>query len=151
MGRRNVDVEAVSTAGPATIYALLTDGTTWPRWSPIDSFELERPGDPPPEGVGAIRVLRLGRTTGRDEILELVPNQRIRYATLSGVPVRDYLGTVELEPLGDGTTRIHWYSSFVPKVFGSGAIVERSIRRFLQRCATGLAEYTSDKPDTSAT
>jgi hypothetical protein len=143
MGRRQVDVEAVSSADPATIYALLVDGSTWPRWSPIESFELERPGDPPPEGVGAIRVLRLGRTTGRDEILELVPNQRFRYTSLSGVPVRDYVGTVDLEPRGDGTTRIHWYSSFDPKVFGSGAIVERSIRRFLQRCASGLAEYTS--------
>jgi hypothetical protein len=150
MKLRHIDVEAASHADPATIYRLLADGSTWPRWSPIESFDLEAAGDPPPEGVGAIRVFRLGRTTGRDQILELVPDRRIRYATLSGVPVRDYTGTVDLEPLDDGRTRIHWQSSFVPKVRGTGALVERSIRRFLQRCVTGLAEYTSSNRASAA-
>jgi hypothetical protein len=148
MRRRHIDVEAVSEADPGTIYRLLADGSTWPSWSPIESFELEAEGDP--EGVGAIRVFRLGRTTGRDQVLELVPDRRVRYATLSGVPVREYVGTVDLEPLDDGRTRIHWQSSFFPKVRGTGALVERTIRRFLQGCATGLAEYTSTNRATNA-
>jgi hypothetical protein len=150
MRLRHIDVDAVSEADPATIYRLLADGSTWPSWSPIESFELEAEGDPLPEGVGAIRVFRLGRTTGRDQVLELVPNRRIRYATLSGVPVRDYVGTVDLEVLDDGRTRIHWQSTFAPKVRGTGALVERTIRRFLQGCATGLAEYTSKNRATNA-
>ena len=88
--RREIDLEVQSTAGVAEVFALLADGTTWPRWSPLESVELERTGEPPPEGVGAIRVNRRGRTTGRDQIVEVVPGRRFAYVSLSGVPVRDY-------------------------------------------------------------
>ena len=87
-----IDVSAHSSAAPAAVFALLQDGSTWPEWSPIESFELEREGDPPPEGVGAIRFFRRGRTTGRDEIVELVPDRRLGYVSLSGLPVRDHRG-----------------------------------------------------------
>lgn len=141
MRRRHIDVTALAPASPAAVYDLLVEGPSWPRWSPIESFELERPGRPAPEGVGAIRVFRLGRTTGRDQILERVHNARFAYSSLSGLPVRDYVGEVDLTPTTDGGTRIRWQSTFFPSVRGTGWIVERSIRRFLQKCANGLAEY----------
>jgi Polyketide cyclase / dehydrase and lipid transport len=94
--RLGIKVTAESPATAEVGYALLADGASWPAWSPIDSVELETPGDPPPEGVGAIRVNRRGRTTGRDQIIELIPNRRIRYATLSGLPIR--MGEVDLQP-----------------------------------------------------
>jgi len=139
--RREVSITATSSAPPEVVFGLLADGRTWPQWSPIDSLDLERPGDPPPEGVGAIRVLHRGRTTGRDEILELVPNRRLRYSTLSGVPVRDYVGEVDLEPARGGGTLIHWHSSFFPKTPGLGWLLERGLGRFLGRCARGLADF----------
>ena len=61
--------------------------------------------------------------------------------TLSGLPFRDYVGEVDLESTQGGWTTILWHSSFVPKVFGTGWLVERGIRRFLEQCAHGLAEY----------
>ena len=129
----------------------MTDGATWTSWSPIDSFELERPGSPPPEGVGAIRVFRMGRTTGRDEILELVPNRSFTYASRSGVQVRDYVGQVDLTPTDDGGTSIHWHSSFFPKPVGTGWIMQRALQRFLARCAVGLAEYAGAAKDAPTT
>ena len=149
MRRRRVEVYATSVASPGALYALLTDGSTWPRWSSIESFELEQPGDGAPEGVGAIRVFRRGRTTGRDQVLELVPDRRLRYASLSGLPVRDYVGEVELEPVPGGTL-IRWHSSFVAAVRGTGWLVELGIRRFLTGCVRGLAEYAASHHDASA-
>lgn len=143
MRERHVHVAATTSAPPQAVFGLLADGSTWPVWAPIDGLELERPGDPPPEGVGAIRVLHRGRTTGRDEILELVPARRFRYRSLSGLPVRDYVGEVELEPTADGGTSIRWHSSFVPKVPGTGALLERGITRFLDGCARGLATHAA--------
>src|SRR3954467_13935855 len=61
MGRQRIEHRATTTADPATVYALLRDGASWPDWSPIDSFELERPGADEPEGVGAVRLFRGGR------------------------------------------------------------------------------------------
>jgi hypothetical protein len=146
---REIHVRRVVPARPEAVYQLLIDGPSWTRWSPIESVELEQKGDPPPEGVGAIRVLKMGRTTGRDQILELVPNRTFKYATLSGLPIRDYVGQVDLELVAGGTG-IHWHSSFLPKVPGTGWVVQRGIARFLERCATGLAECAASSSDTSA-
>jgi hypothetical protein len=142
MGRRHIEVTAHSHAARDVVFVLLADGTTWPRWSPIESFELERPGDPPPEGPGAIRIFRRGRTIGRDQIVEVVPGRRFGYASLSGLPVRDYRAHVDLEPQANGTT-IRWQASFLPVVPGTGWLLERGLRRFLDQCAQGLAEHSA--------
>jgi polyketide cyclase/dehydrase/lipid transport protein len=142
MRRRQMDVRAHSRAAPDAVFGLLADGASWPRWSPIEAFELERPGDPPPEGVGAIRVFRRGRTTGRDQIVELIPGRRLGYASLSGLPVRDYRASIELQATPDGTG-IRWHASFSPTIPGTGRLLERGLRRFLQQCARGLAEHAA--------
>jgi uncharacterized protein YndB with AHSA1/START domain len=143
MRRREINITARTSGSPEVVYELLADGPTWPRWSPMETVTLEREGNPPPEGVSAIRVLKKGRTTGRDEILELVPNQRFRYASLSGLPVREYVGIVDLQPALDGGTTITWSASFFPTRPGTGWILQRGVRRFLGECARGLAEYAA--------
>src|SRR5262249_9949071 len=112
MKRRNIQVIQHTDAPPEVVFGLLADGATWPAWSPIEPFELDRPGDPPPEGPGAIRVLRMGRTTGRDQLLAVEPARRLQYASLSGLPVRDYVGEVVLERSPGGGTTIDWHSTF---------------------------------------
>jgi hypothetical protein len=138
--RIHIDVSAHSQAAPEAVFRLLADGASWPVWSPIESFELERPGDPPPEGVGAIRVFRKGRTTGRDQIVEIVPGRRLSYVSLSGPPVRGYRAEIDLEDT-EGGTAIQWRASFFPKIIGSGWLLKRGLQRFLEQCARGLAEH----------
>lgn len=140
MRRRHIEVKAHSDAAPDAVFALLADGTTWPHWSPIESFELERPGNPPPEGPGAVRVFRRGRTVGRDRLVDVAPAERLVYESLSGVPVRDYRGEVELTGVVGGTD-VKWQASFFPKMPGTGWLLERGLRRFLRDCATGLAAH----------
>ena len=50
MRRYEIEAVAHTTADAATVYALLRAGATWPTWSTIDSFELEREGAGEPEG-----------------------------------------------------------------------------------------------------
>jgi hypothetical protein len=127
---------------PDAVFALLIDGSTWPRWSPIESVELEREGDPPPEGPGAIRVFRRGRSTGRDQIVDVARDQRFSYVSLSGLPVREYQAEVELLLLAGGT-EIRWRASFFPKLPGTGWLLERGLRRFLGQCAAGVAAHAA--------
>ncbi len=140
--RHEIDVRVQTAASPESVFDLLADATTWPLWSPIESVELERPGDPPPEGVGAIRVNRRGRVTGRDEVIEVTPPRRFAYRSLSGLPVRDYIGEVDIEPTATGAS-IRWRASFFSKVPGIGGLLERGISRFLADCAHGLADYAA--------
>ena len=143
---QRVDASASTTASPERVYALVRDGSTWPTWSTLDSFELERPGDTEREGLGAIRVFRTKRfpkpVVSREEIVELVPNRRLGYALLSGLAVRDYRAFVDLEPDGSGT-RIRWHSSFRPVVPGTGWLYRRALQRIMTACVRGLADHAA--------
>jgi uncharacterized protein YndB with AHSA1/START domain len=142
MSRQRIEKRAATSADPSTVYALLRDGATWPTWSSIDSFELERRGAEEREGIGAIRVFRGGRVTGRDEIVELVPDRRLAYRHTSNLPVRDYRGEVDLEPTSTGTA-IRWVSTFEPKIPGTGRLMRRALDGFVAGLATGLAEHAA--------
>jgi hypothetical protein len=138
--QQQIDVQVHTRAKANAVYALLRDGASWPRWTSIDSFELERAGEREPEGVGAIRIFRKGKVAGRDQVAELVRDHRFSYLHLSGLPVRDYRADVDLEPKAQGT-RIRWRVSFTPKVPGTGWLWRWAIRRFITQLACGLAAY----------
>jgi hypothetical protein len=142
MSRQRIEHHATTTADPATVYALLRDGAGWPTWAPIESFELERPGADEPEGLGAVRVFRAGRVTGRDEIVELVPDRRFSYRHTSNLPIRDYHADVDLEPTPQGTA-IRWVSSFNPKLPGTGWLLRRALDGFVAQLAHGLADHAT--------
>jgi hypothetical protein len=147
---QRIETSARSTADPQTIYDLLVDGATWPTWSPLESFTVEKPSAGPPpgashgrgEGLGAVRVFRTGRTTSREEVVAAVPARRFSYALLSGLPLRDYRADIDLTPV-DGGTLIHWRSGFTAKVPGTGWIYRWALGRFIQRCVDGLAAHAA--------
>jgi hypothetical protein len=143
MGRQQIDITERTTADAATVYALLRDGASWPKWSPIDSFELERAGDGEPEGVGAVRMFRNGRILGHDEITGFTQDRAFSYAHRSTLPVRDYRGEVELRPADGGGTEIHWRVSYEPKIPGTGWALRRGLTRFLGQVTRGLARYAA--------
>ena len=146
MARQRIERTAVTAADPSTVYALLRDGASWPAWGPIDAYALARPGVDEAEGVGAVRELRSGRITGRDEIVELVPDRRFSYEHTSSLPVRDYRGDVELEPVAEGT-RIRWTVAFDPKFPGTGPIVRRALDGFVAKLTDGLARHAAEVAD----
>ena len=142
MSRQRIEHTATTTADPATVYALLREGATWPVWGPLDSFELERPGEGEPEGLGAVRIFRSGRVTGRDTVAELVQDRRFSYTHVSNLPIKNYRADVDLSPAGDGT-EIRWVAAFDPKVPGTGALLHRGLDGFVAKLANGLAEHAS--------
>lgn len=134
MSTQVIEVTARSAASPDEVYERLADASTWADWSPMSEVVVESG-----EGVGEIRRLTRGRTVGRDETIELVPGTRFAYRSLGGLPVRDYVATVDLTPTDDGGTEITWRSTFEPKIPLTGAILRRGIAGFLQQCADGVA------------
>jgi uncharacterized protein YndB with AHSA1/START domain len=129
-------VTAHADAPPEKVFALVADGAGWSSWAgPFivwSGWEVE--GDPPPGGVGAIRLLGLKRVHTRERIEEYEPPHRLAYSILSGVPIRDYLAVVELTA-EEGGTRIVWRGTFEPKLPGTGA----ALRLFLR---TTIADFT---------
>jgi hypothetical protein len=138
MGQQVIHQVATTTAGPAAVYELLADGSTWPEWSPIGSFELLEPGDGSPEGLGAVRRFTTGRVHTTERVVERRPGEQFSYALLSGLPLRGYRADVTLAP-GPGGTTITWHSTFRAKVPGTGALYRRQLAKFIGQCVEGLA------------
>jgi hypothetical protein len=90
-------------APPEVVFDVLTDHRRYSEITPIRRSELEREGEPAPNGVGAIRVLRSVGPPLREETIVYEAPRRFSYKLLSGAPLRDHVGTVELTPNGDGT------------------------------------------------
>ncbi|ALG14141.1 SRPBCC family protein [Kibdelosporangium phytohabitans] len=144
MAKQEFEVTVHSAAPPGAVYQLLRDGSTWPVWSPLERFELEKPGSPEPESVGAIRNFHTGRYKVREQVAELVPDRRFSYTLLSGLALKDYRADVDLTPSGEGTD-IRWHTSFRPKVPGMGWIYRRALHKLTTDVATGLASYAAGK------
>jgi len=139
-----VAANAKSKASPEKIYALLKDGSTWPRWAMFDRFELERPGRDEPFGLGAIRVFITKVSRAREEIVELVPERRLSYVLLSGLPLRGYRADVDIAPAASGGAVIDWRASFEPKHFGTGWFWRLFMARVLATTARQLASTAED-------
>ncbi|GLY65952.1 SRPBCC family protein [Amycolatopsis taiwanensis] len=133
-----IDITEEAKAKPETVHALLRDGAVWPTCSSLGSFELESEGETERGGVGAVRIFRTGRYTMRERIVESVPGSRFSYELLSGLALRGYRAEIDLTPLDTGT-RIHWRSTFRPKVPGTGWLYRRTLHRLIKGLVHGLA------------
>jgi hypothetical protein len=138
MAQKVIEHELTAKAPPEAVFALLADGSTWPDWSPIGSFELVQKGGGEPEGVGATRIFRTGRIQSRERVVKAIPNEIFSYELISGLSVRDYRADVRLLPTGDGTT-IRWRSTFRAKVPGTVWIYRRQLGKFIGLTVIGLA------------
>jgi uncharacterized protein YndB with AHSA1/START domain len=89
------------------VFEVLTDHARYSELTPLRKSELEREGEADPNGVGAIRKLTVVGPPMREEVIAYEAPSRFSYTVLSGLPVRDHVGTVELEADGGGTKMVY--------------------------------------------
>ena len=137
------EIETTIAAPPASVWELLANHRGWADWAGVREVVLRQEGDPPPNGLGAIRVLRLRGLALEEEILGFDPPKRMSYRLSAGLPIRDHAGEIELEPAGDGTA-LRWTVRFRPSVPGTGwllrAALERGVRDVCDRLARTFAD-----------
>lgn len=110
-------------APPQTVFDVLTEHHLYAAITPMRRSVLEREGDPPPNGVGAIRVLTSVGPPLREEVIAYQPPARFSYKLLSGAPLRDHVGTVELSPDGAGTEMVYAVKTIPTLPLGGAAVV----------------------------
>jgi uncharacterized protein YndB with AHSA1/START domain len=123
---------------PEVVFDVLTDHRGYAEITPMRRVELEREGDPAPNGVGAIRVLHAVGPPLREEVLVYRPPTRFAYTVISGAPLRDHMGTVELTPDGDGT-RVVYALKAIPTVPLAGGVVMLVLKEAVKRLLQGVA------------
>jgi uncharacterized protein YndB with AHSA1/START domain len=107
-----IAVEARSAASPAAVYAVAKDSEGYPRWSRIGSFEHLVDGAGERFGVGSRRRFRTPPLNLTEEVVELIPDRRVSYILLTGLPFKGYRADIDLTPAEDGGTLIHWSNHF---------------------------------------
>jgi uncharacterized protein YndB with AHSA1/START domain len=125
-------------APPERVFDLLTDHRGYANLTPVRRVEMEHEGAPDPNGVGAIRVMHLVGPPLREEVIEFERPSKFAYRLLSGLPVKDHVGTVRLEPAEGGTLMIYDVDSTpaIPVVGGAAiAMVKVSVGRLVAAVA----------------
>lgn len=126
-------------ASPETVFAVLTDHRRYAELTPLRRSELEREGDPAPNGLGAIRKLTAVGPPLREEVIAYQPDERFSYKLLSGLPVRDHVGTVELTPGGAGTRMVYAVRT-QPTVPVVGSVVVAVIKQAVKGLVDGVVK-----------
>lgn len=125
-------------APPELVFDVFTDHRRYAEITPMRRSVLEREGEPAPNGVGAIRALHSVGPPLREEVIAYEPPRRFAYRVLSGIPVRDHVGTVELAPEGEGTKVVYAIRTFptLPLIGAAVLAVTRmAVRRLLDDVA----------------
>ena len=97
---------------------------------------LDREGTPAPNGVGAIRRIEAVGPPIVEEIVDYQRPSRYAYKMLSGAPVRDHVGTVELREAGTGT-EVSWHLRSTPTIPGSNWLLSAVLHRVIGELLKG--------------
>ena len=126
-------------APPTTVFEVLTDHRRYSELTPLRKSELEREGEPAPNGLGAIRKLTAVGPALREEVIAYEPDERFSYKLLSGLPVRDHVGTVKLTA-GAGGTEMVYAVRTQPTVPVVGAIVVAVVKQAVKGLVDGVVK-----------
>lgn len=121
-------------APPDVVWDVLSDHRGMSRWTAARRVVLEAEGDPPPNGVGAVRAIHAVGPPIRERVTAFEQPRRLAYTMVSGAPMSDYFGEIVLEPTATGT-RFTWTIDFRPRIPGVQIVAGAVIRRV----AAGLA------------
>jgi uncharacterized protein YndB with AHSA1/START domain len=125
-------------APPETVFDVLTDHRRYAEMTPLRKSVLEREGEPVPDGVGAIRKLTAVGPPMREEVIAFDRPSRFSYTVLSGLPVRDHVGTVLLEPAGNGT-KVTYALRTIPTVPIAGGVVVAAVKQAIKQLLNGVS------------
>ena len=124
-------LKQTSTAPIETVFDAITDhrGIANTVWT-VRRSTLDREGTPAPNGVGAVRRLTAVGPPIIEEIIDYQRPSRYAYKLLSGAPVRDHVGTVELREAGTGT-EVTWHLRSTPKIPGLGLLLGPVLKKVI--------------------
>lgn len=125
-------------APPEIVFEVATDHRGYAAITPLRRSELEREGEPAPNGVGAVRVLSAVGPPLRERVLTFEPPRRFSYELVSGLPVRDHVGTLEFTAEGEGT-RMTYAVRTIPTVPLVGFAVVAVLKQGVKSLADGIA------------
>lgn len=126
-----------------TVFAVLTDHASYDKiLAPVREATLEREGEGNPNGVGAIRALKIAGPALREEILTFEEPSTMSYSVISGAPVKKHLGTVNLEEAGD-RTRMTYRIDITP--YGPSFLAKPIVTKVVSDLVSGITRISEQR------
>jgi Polyketide cyclase / dehydrase and lipid transport len=144
---RTVRVTRSIPAPAERVFDLLADHANYDRFRGIRRSDLLREGDPAPNGLGALRRIKVRPLTFEEEITAYERPSRLDYLIVKlNVPFKHQGGSIRLSREG-GATHVDWRSSFTVPVPVIGPAVEvpwfLTLRRGFRRVLEDVERMTS--------
>jgi uncharacterized protein YndB with AHSA1/START domain len=109
---RSIHVTRSIPASPEAVFDRLVDHANYERFRGIHASRLLREGEPAPNGVGALREIKVRPLTFHEEITAYERPTRLDYLIVKlNIPFEHHGGSITLTPEGEGT-HVDWRSSY---------------------------------------
>jgi uncharacterized protein YndB with AHSA1/START domain len=131
-------------APPEIVFDVITDHRRYNEITSLRKAELEREGEPAPNGLGAIRVLTVAGPPMREEVIAYERPYRFAYKVLSGLPVRDHVGTVEMQP-AEGGTEVVYSVKTTPTLPLGGAVFMLVLKKAIRDLLSGVTKESESR------
>jgi uncharacterized protein YndB with AHSA1/START domain len=143
--RRSIRIERRLDAPPEAVFEIVADHASYDRFDGIRRSELVEPGDPHPNGLGAVRWVWLGPLRFEEEITAFEPPRRLDYLIrhVKTLPFRHEGGSIRLESDGTGTHAV-WMSSFEIPIPVLGGAMDRIFALRLERGFADVLERSAE-------
>jgi uncharacterized protein YndB with AHSA1/START domain len=137
---RTVHVTRTIPAPPEDVFDLLADHANYERFRGITGSELVREGTPAPNGLGALRRIKVTPLSFDEEITHFDRPSRLDYVIVKlNVPFEHDGGSIIVTP-ENGATRVDWRSSYrvptpligAPQELVWQLLLNRGFRRVLE-------------------
>jgi uncharacterized protein YndB with AHSA1/START domain len=129
-----------------TVFSLLADAHSWPRWGPFTDTstpaQIDRPGPPHP--------IRLGRHQLRVALTTPDAPYWLRYRLTDGPARVLHTAEVTLSPTDDGGTDLHWRASPTGYLPGTARRRTAALEAAVTELAAQLASAAEDPATTRA-
>jgi uncharacterized protein YndB with AHSA1/START domain len=123
---RTVHVTRSIPAPAERVFDLLADHANYDRFRGVRGSELMREGEPPPNGVGALRKVLIGPLRFEEEITAYERPSRLEYLIVRiNAPYEHDGGTIRLAEKS-GWTKVEWTSVFRVPTRLVGGVQERA-------------------------
>lgn len=143
--RRSIRIERRLDAPPDAVFAILADHARYDRFDGIRRSVVVNPGDPDPNGLGAVRRIWVGPLRFEEEITTFEPPRRLDYLIrdVKPVPFRHERASIRLEADGAGTHAV-WTSSFEIPIPVIGRAMDRIFQGQLEQGFAHMLERSAE-------
>ncbi|MFL1455938.1 SRPBCC family protein [Marinobacter sp. GN3S48] len=90
-----------------------------------------------PNGTGSVRKIGIGPLSLEETVIGFEPDSLIEYTITSMSPIRNHMGRIRFEDVGEGGTRVNYTITFEDIVPFTGKVVsaalEQGIRKGIKR------------------